>query len=157
MDLATRWRVEPFTETLRGWPLLIESVLLNFFTFFDIIMVGILGVYAVAAVGITDQHQGLKVIGEESNGEEAWNVIKYLWLMIVCRNRTCWPAAVPVPYNEEAQETLMNKFLGLFRVRNGSSAAVWEKQAEIDHMQHKKLRSGGGKWVKDLNIVREGF
>jgi putative MATE family efflux protein len=39
----------------RGWPLLIENVLLNLSTFFDIIMVGILGAYAVAAVGITDQ------------------------------------------------------------------------------------------------------
>lgn len=39
----------------RGWPLLIENVLLNLSTFFDIIMVGILGAYAVAAIGITDQ------------------------------------------------------------------------------------------------------
>ncbi|TDF95211.1 MATE family efflux transporter [Paenibacillus piri] len=39
----------------RGWPLLIENVLLNFSTFFDIIMVGSLGAYAVTAVGITDQ------------------------------------------------------------------------------------------------------
>jgi hypothetical protein len=59
----------------RGWPLLIESVLLNFSTCFDIIMVGILGAYTVAAVGLRISPKGFKVIGEASNGEEAWNVI----------------------------------------------------------------------------------